>query len=486
MAKPLWTATEITIALGVTPAQDFDISGLSIDTRSLKPGDLFIALKDARDGHDFAPSAFAAGAAGAFVSRLVEGGPNLLVEDVLHGLEALGLAARDRAPDCYRVAVTGSVGKTSLKEMLARMFRALGPTHCNVKSFNNHWGVPLTLARMPRDTEKAVFEIGMNTPGEIGPRSQMVQPHTALVSKIAPAHLEGLGSIQGVAEEKAAIFAGLQPHGFAILPHEDSFFEFLKAEALRQQPTATILSFGLSPDADAQILNIKTGVSHSQVSIRVHDQVVDIKLTAVGDHWAVNAAAALLAACPQSTSDLPRLVAALEGYTPPPGRGTAEQVALPDGGQCTLVDEAYNANPESMRAALIGFAARPCQGQRLVALGEMLEIGAASSAEHAALAEPVLASGATTAFLSGAAMEVLHEALSPRIESHFESHAEALEAKVKKVLKDGDLILLKGSNASGMNRLAEKLRRWGADNLQPQESRSEHGTESVLGGLDVV
>ncbi|MEL6830590.1 MAG: UDP-N-acetylmuramoyl-tripeptide--D-alanyl-D-alanine ligase, partial [Pseudomonadota bacterium] len=228
MSEPLWTAAEIADATDGEATEGFDVTGLSIDTRSLVPGDLFVALTDARDGHDFVANAFEAGASGALVSRPVEGGPYILVNDVLEALKAMGRAARDRAQGCYRVAVTGSVGKTSVKEMIAEIFREAGRAHWSVKSFNNHWGVPLSLARMPRDTQFAVFEIGMSTPGEIAPRSVMVAPHTALITKIAAAHLEGVGSIDGVAKEKADIFAGLLPGGHIVLPQDSDYLERLR------------------------------------------------------------------------------------------------------------------------------------------------------------------------------------------------------------------------------------------------------------------
>lgn len=462
MSNPLWTSSEIAAATGGIASADFDVNGLSIDTRSLAEGDLFVALKDVRDGHEFAANAFAAGASGALVSREVEGGPTITVDDVLPALETLGLAARDRAPDCYRVAVTGSVGKTSVKEMLARIFGAMGPAHWNVKSFNNHWGVPLTLARMPRDTQRAVFEIGMNTPGEIAPRSHMVQPQCSLVTKIAPAHLEGLGSIQGVAEEKSGIFAGLQPNGFAIIPFDDDYAGFLAERAIKAQPTAKIITFGMGRGPDAAVLDVFSNGHTTTTLISVHGREVTVTLNAVGEHWALNAAAALLAACPDSAEHVGAAANALDGYSPPPGRGTTETLALPAGGSITLIDDAYNANPESMRAALSGFATRPCKGKRIVALGEMLEVGATSDTEHAALAAPVINSGASHVFMAGDAMLALKQALEERTESIWAANANDLEDDLKNTLNDGDLLLLKGSNASGMGRLADRLRQWSA------------------------
>lgn len=483
MPDPLWTSGEITAATGGVASGAFDVFGLSIDTRSLQAGDLFIALKDVRDGHDFVANAFAAGAAGALVSQAVEGGPNVRVSDVLAGLEAMGLAARDRASTCTRVAVTGSVGKTSVKEMLARIFRGFGPAHWNEKSFNNQWGVPLTLARMPRDTQRAVFEIGMNTPGEIAPRSRMVAPHVALVTKIAPAHLEGMGDLQGVAQEKSDVFAGLQPGGAAIVPAEDDFADFLAERAHAHQPDCRVLTFGHHAGADAIVREIQSDGTQTRVHLSIHGRDVDVTLEAVGEHWALNAAAALLAACPDGPKQVEAAAQALSGYGPPPGRGTAERLTLPDGGAITLIDDAYNANPESMRAALAGFAARPCDGRRIVALGEMLEVGVQADAEHAALAVPIAAAGTERVFLAGAGMQALLQRLPDRMESEWAETAAGLDDVLKFTLKDGDLLLLKGSNASGMGRLADRLRQWSAS---ADQRLMDSGAERAARGRDAV
>ena len=462
MFDPLWTSAEIAAVTGCVESGDFTVSGLSIDTRSLEPGDLFVALKDVRDGHDFVENAFKAGASGALVSKDVEGGPVVRVDDVLPALEAMGVAARERASDCTRVAITGSVGKTSVKEMLAQIFRALGPAHCNEKSFNNQWGVPLTLAKMPRETQRAVFEIGMNSPGEIAPRSLMVAPHAALVTKIAPAHLEGMGDLAGVAREKADVFAGLLPGGAVIVPFEGEFTALLIERARAVQPDCQVLTFGMGDGPDAGVLDCHSDGLATTVLLSVHGREVSVRLNAVGEHWALNAAAALLAACPDGSDQVGATANALDGYSPPPGRGTYETLALPGGGAITLIDDAYNANPESMRAALAGFAARPCTGRRIAALGEMLEIGAASDAEHAALAGPIEAANVDMVFLAGAGMHPLVDSLGERTESKWATGAEGLDDELKFTLKHGDLLLLKGSNSSGMGALADRLRQWSA------------------------
>ena len=457
--SPLWTSEEAAAATGGKASGAWAINGVSIDTRSLKTGDLFVALKDARDGHDFVDNAFAAGAGAAFVSRdVLDGRPGLLVDDVLPALERLGLAARVRNSGVIS-AVTGSVGKTSVKEMLARIFRAAGHAHWSDKSFNNHWGVPLTLARMPRETERAIFEIGMNTPGEIAPRSHMVKPHIAMITRIAPAHLEGMGSVEGVADEKSQIFAGLLPGGAAILPAKDKFLERLRTAALNLQPSAEVFTFGGAAGKNsATPVSYQTDGRYSAISIDVLGDVVTVKLDAVGEHWAGNAALALLAATLAGVA--PKAAAeALSGYAPPAGRGVAETLKLPRGGEAMLVDDAYNANPESMRAAIEGFAARP--GRKLIALGEMRELGPDSAALHAELADAIIAANVAAAVLSGGEMSHLAAALKSRAPKmrveHVTGPAEAA-AQVKSWLEPGDAVLIKGSNASGMARVGTALR----------------------------
>jgi UDP-N-acetylmuramoyl-tripeptide--D-alanyl-D-alanine ligase len=469
--SPLWTSEEAAAATGGAALGAWAIIGVSIDTRSLQPGNLFVALKDVRDGHDFVAGAFAAGAEAALVSRDVLGGhPGLLVGDVLDGLEKLGLAARARNSGVIS-AVTGSVGKTSVKEMLARIFRAVGRAHWSDKSFNNHWGVPLTLARMPRETERAIFEIGMNTPGEIAPRSRMVQPHIAMITRIAPAHLEGMGSVEGVADEKSQIFAGLLPGGVAILPAKDKFLERLQAAALKLQPSAKVFTFGGDAGkASATPVSYDTDGLTSRIIIDVMGERVSASLDAVGEHWADNASLALLAAVLAGV-DAKAAAEALSGYAPPAGRGTAETLKLPKGGEATLVDDAYNANPESMRAAIEGFAARP--GRKVVALGEMRELGPTSAELHAGLADQIILANVAAAVLSGGEMSHLAAALrqrAPQIRvEHVTSTAEAAD-QVKSWLQPGDVVLIKGSNASGMAKVGTALRQMSKSVSDPQKA----------------
>jgi UDP-N-acetylmuramoyl-tripeptide--D-alanyl-D-alanine ligase len=480
MAEPLWTSSEAAKATNGKLVGEWTVTGVSIDTRSLKLGEMFVALKDVRDGHDFVDNAFAAGAAACLVSRdiLSSGGkPGLIVDDVLVGLENLGLAARART-QATCAAITGSVGKTSVKEMLARIFRAAGRAHWSDKSFNNHWGVPLTLARMHKATQRAIFEIGMNTPGEIAPRSRMVRPHISMITRIAPAHLQGMHSVEAIADEKAQICAGLEPGGHAILPEKDYFFERLKRQALQLQPSAEIMTYGgARGPKSASPLSYETDGRVSKIEIDVMGNTVAVTLDAVGEHWAANAALALLAAvvagvAPKAAAD------ALSGYAPPAGRGVAETLKLPKGGEATLVDDAYNANPESMRAAIEGFARRP--GRKIVALGEMRELGEGSAALHAGLAGPILSANVAAAVLSGGEMSHLAAELrrrnaTMRVE-HVTGPGEASEI-VKTWLQPGDAVLIKGSNASGMARVGAALRAM---------SESAAPSQKASGASDVI
>jgi UDP-N-acetylmuramoyl-tripeptide--D-alanyl-D-alanine ligase len=460
MTAPLWTSEDIELATGGSAQQAFTVTGtVSIDTRTLQPGDLFVALTDVRDGHDFVDAAFKAGAAGALVSKPVAGARAVMVGDVLEALTALGIAARIRC-GAIRTAVTGSAGKTSVKEMLARIYAAFGPAHSNAKSFNNHWGVPLTLARMPEATQRAVFEIGMNTPGEIAPRSQMVRPQIGIITNIAAAHLEGLGSVEAIAREKSDIFAGLEAGGTIILPAEDTFLDFLSGRARELCPTGNVETFGRSAEATARVTGYETDGRTSRISVDVVGRAANVSINAVGEHWAMNVAAALLAAS-QTGRSVAECAEALSGYAPPPGRGTAETLALPDGGSFTLIDDAYNANPASMRAALKSLAQRT-GGRRLAALGDMREIGSTSAQEHIALAGPIAEAGVDGIFLAGPEMQRLAEALPPGLPQASAPSADDLWNQLQKALKDGDLLLIKGSNASGMGRLADRLRQWSA------------------------
>lgn len=457
MTKSLWQSHVMEVATGGKATEPFSCNGLSIDTRSLEQGDMFIALSDNRDGHDFIHDAEKAGASATLVSRICSDIPSLLVSDVNLALVKLGKFARERAK-AERIAVTGSVGKTSLKEMIARIFRGAGTAHWSDKSFNNHYGVPLTLARMPKDTERAVFEIGTSSVGEISERSKLVQPHHAVITAIAPAHLEYFDSVEAIADEKADIFLGLEDEGTIILPINDKYKERMASRAVEHCPSGVLATFGTKQDADSVVKGYETDGITSLVEIEVDQTNVKLSLNLVGEHWAVNAAASLLVAVRSGISPA-HAADALSGYTALKGRGAASTLKLPSGGSFTLVDDSYNANPTSMKAAIESLASRTGT-RRIAALGEMLEIGTTSDAQHANLLQPLLDAGVSHLVLAGDRMSSLREASQGKIQTEWAKTAEPLFSVVKEMLQDGDILLVKGSNASGMGKLVESLNDW--------------------------
>lgn len=461
----LWTAEEAQAATGgrLLNGDTWSVTGVSIDTRSLEPGDLFVALKDVRDGHDFLAQAFVSGASAALISdaRKVEGlGAALAVPDVLESLRKLGQAARDRCV-AKRVAVTGSVGKTSTKEALAICLSASGQTHRSVKSYNNHWGVPLTLSRMPRESQFAVFEIGMNHRGEILPLTQLVKPHAALVTTIAPAHVENLGSLEAVADEKGDIYAGLEPGGSAIIPNEAPHADRLIAAAERNG--ANLVRFGRDAICEARLLRFDMDATGSNAEAEILGRSIKYRVGVEGAHWALNSVAAL-AATDVVGADLEAGAHALEHLRAFDGRGVAQQVAAPFGA-FMLVDDSYNANPASMAAAIATLAARQPGpgGRRIAALGDMLELGPNESAYHAGLSEPLEQAGIDLVFAAGPRMAALMETLPASRRGGYAESADALIPIIAPSLRSGDIVLVKGSNGSKMSRVVAALQRLNGD-----------------------
>ena len=459
MHKPLWTAKQAMAATGGMLIGDLDwtCSGLSIDTRSIMPGDLFVALKDVRDGHEFITDAMARGAAACLVTDTSNcPGPALQVKDTLLALRALGEAARDRCTG-VRIAVTGSVGKTSVKEALAAVLRAAGPAHWSVKSYNNHWGVPLTLARMPAETRRAVFELGMNHAGEIRDLASLVRPHVALITRIAPAHLEHLGTIEAIADAKAEIYEGLEPDGVAIYPADDPLAQRLADHAQRSS-AAFMLDFGRAASAAIRIESFETGLAGSDGIVNVLGVRVPFHLAATGEHWAWNAGA-VFAAAAAAGLDAKDVAAALAEVDAEAGRGRAVRVALPQGGHFTLLDDAYNANPVSMAAAIasLGTAAPGPGGRRIAVLGDMLELGPKSAELHRDLAPSLIEADVDAVFSCGPMMRELHDHLPDRLQAGYSpSAAEGLKT-VASAIRAGDIVLIKGSNGSGLHKIAAVL-----------------------------
>ena len=445
----LWTAEDAARATGGR-AEGWTASGVSIDTRELRPGDLFVALTDRRDGHDFVPGALARGAAAAMVSRrpegVAEGAPLLMVGDALEGLTALGRAGRARS-GARVVGVTGSAGKTSAKEMLRV---ALGQgVHAAERSFNNHWGVPLTLARLPAEAAVCVVEIGMNAPGEIAPLARLARPHVALITTVGAAHLAAFGSVEGIAREKASIAEGLEPGGALVIPSDLPVTPLLRAAA----GGARVTSFGEAPDADLRLIEACGSAAH----VCVDGATVELALAVPGRHHLSNALG-VLAVVRALGRDVREAARALAGWSPPGGRGTREALALPCG-EVTLIDDAFNANPASMAAALAVLAGEP--GRRVAVLGDMLELGEAEAALHAALASDPGLRAAHVVHALGPLMRGLHEALPEGRRGIWAPDARAMAEALPEALRRGDTVLVKGSKAIGAARVVDALRALG-------------------------
>jgi UDP-N-acetylmuramoyl-tripeptide--D-alanyl-D-alanine ligase len=434
----LWDGDELAHAVGAA-SPGFAVSGISIDTRTVKPGDLFVALQGARDGHDFVAEALARGAAAALVSRPMPGNV-LLVEDTLAALGRLGEAARARA-QARIVAVTGSVGKTTTKEMLRRCLAGFGTVHAAEASFNNHIGVPLTLARMPRDADFAVFEIGTNHPGEIAPLAALVRPHVAIITCVDRAHLGLMGSEAAIAAEKASIFSALEPGGTAVLPAGTVHDEILRAAV---PAGARVTTFGEC--GAARLAALENRADSCTVEAEIGGVREKFVLAAPGAHMARNAVAVLAAAAALGL-EVSRAAAALNGFAPYAGRGARREVVVPGGTKILLLDESYNASGASMRAAFAVLALQP--GRHVAVLGDMLELGDAAAAEHEGLRPTVLA-GADLVFTCGEMMKRLFDTLPAATQGGHAAAAADLAPLVTAALRQGDAVLVKGSYGSRM------------------------------------
>ena len=455
MPEPLYSAEELVRAVH-GHGRGADVTGVTFDSREVKPGDLFVALQGVRDGHEFVASAFDKGAACALVSREVEGGPQVVVSDTLRALEILAAYARDRAP-AKRAAVTGSVGKTSATRAIEAGLKLAGRSHASVKSFNNHIGVPLTLARMPRDTERAVFEIGMNHADEIGPLSRLVKPHAALVTTVGPVHIENFAEGEkGVARAKAEIFEGLQPGGTAVLNADNPWYDLLRAEAHRCG--ARVLTFGTGDMVDARLDGFDVGEGRAQVSATIHWRPVSFSLLQTGVHWGLNSLAVLLTL---EALDVPLETGmrALSDFAPIEGRGAEKRVQL-EGGAFTLVDESYNANPISMRAAFASLKRR--QGRKVAVLTDMLELGPEALRFHADLAKPIDEAGVDVVFCAGPLMRALWDSLPTARQGGYAASAAELAPLLVDAVRPGDVVMVKGSNGSKASTLAAALASAGA------------------------
>jgi len=460
----LWSYTDLVIATGgrILGRPDRSITGISIDTRTLDPGDAFFAITgDNTDGHDYLKQAIEKGAAISIVAEarlpgLPAAGPYLAVEDVLAALVALGNASRQRSA-ARIVAVTGSVGKTTTKEALLLALSQSGQTHASVASYNNHWGVPLTLARMPASTSYGVFEIGMNHAGEITPLTGMVRPHVAIITNVEPVHIEQFSGIEAIADAKAEIFSGLEPGGVAILNRDNAQFDRLVAAANSQG--IAIASFGQSVDADVRVLDMQAGADMTTVSADVFGEPVAYRVGAPGAHVAQNTLA-VLAAVKLLGADIALGALALAEMRPPKGRGVRMRFEHPRGGEFMVVDEAYNANPASMAAAIrLATKIQRGEGGRHVAvLGDMRELGVMGPEAHAGLAAVLSECHVDKVYLCGPLMEHLWQVVPTGMRGAHAANSLELERIVLDAVQPGDVVMIKGSLGSRMLPIVEAFK----------------------------
>ncbi|MBI1245909.1 MAG: UDP-N-acetylmuramoyl-tripeptide--D-alanyl-D-alanine ligase [Alphaproteobacteria bacterium] len=468
MSAALWTAAEARAATRGTLAgpAGWAATGISIDTRTLVPGDLFVALKgEVADGHTFLPAAFEKGAAAALVAEPAAGKPCLVVSDTLAGVADLGRAARSRA-DVRALAVTGSVGKTSTKEAIAHALGEQGATHAARASFNNHIGVPVTLARMPRDTVYGVFEVGMNHAGEIVPLVGMIRPEVALVTTVEAVHTENFADgIAGVAAAKAEVFSAGGPFahgnpGTAVLPADNDFCDFLASRA-KEAGWGRIVRFGTKAGADVRLVDWSGDATKGRAKVDLAGRILDFEIGAPGAHWALNLTGAL-AAIDALGADAARAAASFARVSAPKGRGQHHQVALA-GGTFLLIDDSYNASPPSMRAAFAVLAAAPAT-RRVAVLGDMLELGPKAGELHEDLARSLEANRIDRVYCCGPNMRRLYEKLPAAMRGAHAANSADLEPAVLRAVNAGDAVVVKGSLGSRMGRVVEALLGLGAAN----------------------
>ena len=454
MTAPLWTSREIVAAVeGRAEGAPFEVFGVTIDSRDIAPGDLFVALRAERDGHDFAAAAMARGAAGVLAERSV-GSSAIIVDDALRGLRRLGDAARTRAHAARRGAVTGSVGKTSVTQAVRAGLARAGRAHGSVKSYNNHIGVPLTLARMPADTERAIFEIGMNHADEIAPLVRLVQPHAVAITNVEAVHVENFADgAAGVARAKAEIFEGLERGGVAVLNGDNAWFDLVKGEARRHG--AKLRVFGAVKGADAELLRFTPAPGGASVEARIDGKVIEFPIRQSAPHWGPMSLCALLMMQALDV-DLATGMAALAEFEPLAGRGAERRVIMADG-SFLLIDDSYNASPVSTAAALKGLGARAGAGRKIAVLTDMLELGDTAPVLHAGLAQIIADARIDQVFCAGPLMRALWDALTPDRRGSWAADAAAVAPDLLAAAAPGDTILVKGSKASDAHALAAAL-----------------------------
>ena len=456
----LWSAGQAVAATGGACDVSFVARGVSIDSRSTEPGDLFVALRGPQfDGHDFVADALARGAAAAIVDHapknVADGAPLLSVGDTFDALNGLGAAARARGRVCI-VALTGSVGKTGTKEALRLVLSRQGRTTANEGSLNNHWGLPLSLARMVGDERFGIFEMGMNHPGEIAPLSRMARPHVALILTVEAVHSAFFNGIGAIADAKAEIFDGLEPEGIAVLNRDNQQYERLAAAA-RARRVGSILTFGAHPKADVRVLDIQPGPTSSRIGASVAGTMLSYEIGIAGRHWVTNSLA-VLAVVKALGGDVVRAASVLSNMRAPEGRGARRRIHIGDG-HFELIDEGYNASPVSMEAALavLGQAPVAGDGRRIAVLGDMLELGDGAAARHAELAEVIKEHGIDLVFTAGSEMTHLWSALPSSLRGGHASDSSTLAPLVTANVAPGDVVMVKGSAGLRMGVIVRAL-----------------------------
>lgn len=458
MTRPLWTSTDLTEALGVQVAEGVVATGVSIDSRTLSPGDLFVAIRgENADGHDFLQMAAEKGARALLVERAQAGlsVPQIVVADAFQGLRDLAACAVRRS-SAKRIAVTGSVGKTGTKEMLSLCLSKQALTHATQGNLNNHYGLPLTLARLPADAAYAVLELGMNHAGEITPLTQMARPHVAIVTTVEPVHVEFFPTLADVAQAKAEIFKGLRPGGTAVLNRDNPFFALLAQRA--RENGADVVSFGGHIEAQFRLLSCEIEGAATDVLALAGEKNLAYRIGVPGRHWALNSLAAL-AAVKAAGGDVLAAADSLCAMLPPKGRGARREIDLPEGGSFELIDESYNASPASMKAAIMTLSHVGAAGKgRLIAvLGDMLELGLQGPALHKALAPILEEAGVARVFTAGPLMEALFESLPQAMRGGHAANSADLAPLVSAGVAAGDVVMVKGSAGSRMGRVVEAL-----------------------------
>jgi UDP-N-acetylmuramoyl-tripeptide--D-alanyl-D-alanine ligase len=456
----LWDAAEAAAATGGTASRDWQATGVSIDSRTVEPGDLFVALAGPNfDGHDFVADALRRGAAAALVHRVptnvTDDASLLTVADTQGWLEALGRAARQRTA-ARIVGVTGSVGKTGTKEALRRAFERQGRTIASAGSLNNQWGVPLSLARMPRETAFGVFEMGMNHPGELDQLTRLVRPEIALITTVEPVHLGFFPSVEAIADAKAEIFNGMTARDAAVLNRDNQHFERLAAAA-RARGIVRVLGFGAHAEAAVRLIDCHLYATASAVTAAVMGEIIDYCVAIPGRHWVMNSLA-VLAVVKAAGGDVGAAATALGTIEPLAGRGRRHRIAV-KGGSVELIDESYNASPASMRAAIAVLSANAPEksGRRIAVLGDMLELGEAAPLLHAELAVPIADAAIDLVFTVGRDMRALHDALPKERRGAHAANASEMAALLPARLKAGDVLTIKGSYGSRMRDIVERL-----------------------------